>query len=454
MWGGGGAWGRGEDGSWQLLEGEEQEVAVVEELAQAGLEHVSKGSAHAEKAGASALTAAQKALKVGRAGSCDLALTDAGKALANTAVSSADAGVSAVEKALTCLRTYTEMSSTVRDTQSHMRRWRMAGTVDEEMEASCTELLTVTLKTANQAAKEAARAAIHAAVKACEVSRLLHNAVGELAVRQAEKEKAEAEARAKKEKEQEQEKSEEDDQDAEEELRKQKEAEEQARKELEEEEENLPNDAASLEKRVQVLLRVKNAMVLQEANAAVVSLQTQMHSLLPNRLQLLSVDKAVVQPISISQKRHLFSLLADLFDQGCDEFEKAAEEARAVQAAEKENISEEVPREAVLRAWWRDAYDSWLGWVLTGVKRRELAMPAPRVQVLRLASVVDMAAVCSMVETEVIRRVATIVHNLSDQSEIDSVKPFSEDSWRASNSELSAMCDDLILNVQGFVQGL
>ena len=126
-----------------------------------------------------------------------------------------------------------------------------------------------------QAIKECAKAAIDAAVAACEVSRLLSAAVRAVRAAQAEREDAareEAIKRRREEDERKQRQADGDDEPTEEERKEQERKKEEEAKEKEEEEakkedEPLPSDPTELEKKLHVMLRVKNTLLLKEVRA-------------------------------------------------------------------------------------------------------------------------------------------------------------------------------------------
>jgi hypothetical protein len=127
-----------------------------------------------------------------------------------------------------------------------------------------------------QVIKECAKAAIDAAVAACEVSRLLSAAVRAVRAAQAEREEAareEAIKRRREEDERKQRQADGDDEPTEEERKEQERKKEEEAKEKEEEakkeDEPLPSDPTELEKKLHVMLRVKNTLLLKEVRMRV-----------------------------------------------------------------------------------------------------------------------------------------------------------------------------------------
>ena len=55
-------------------------------------------------------------------------------------------------------------------------------------------------------------------------------------------------------------------------------------------------------------------------------------------------------------------------------------------------------RAAETAQWWEEALEGALGWVTTAVTTVEVAVPSPRAQILRLAAIVDAAALTFMAE--------------------------------------------------------
>lgn len=67
-------------------------------------------------------------------------------------------------------------------------------------------------------------------------------------------------------------------------------------------------------------------------------------------------------------------------------------------------------------SWWVPILDQTLGWVASAVENREVAVPAPRAQIVRLAALVDNNALCWMAEKELFGHVDAIVCKLTNLS--------------------------------------
>ena len=140
----------------------------------------------------------------------------------------------------------------------------------------CCELHRATLKTINQAIKECAKAAIDAAVAACEVSRLLSAAVHAVRAAQVERDQVARDEAVKKRREadeQAQRAADGDDEPTDDEKKQEQQRKEEAQKESEDtkEDEPLPSDPTLLEKKLHVMLRVKNTLLLKEVRCVCVS---------------------------------------------------------------------------------------------------------------------------------------------------------------------------------------
>lgn len=144
-----------------------------------------------------------------------------------------------------------------------------------------------------------------------------------------------------------------------------------------------------------------------QVNGNILKLQMEMQRLLQTRL--FSMNHAVVSP---EQKENLFSTVAELFDQSCSSLELALND---VSSRETFRCHYLAPLDERLRRWggvgqtartraaetaqwWEEAVESALGWVSTAVTTVEVAVPSPRAQILRLAAIVDAAALTLMAE--------------------------------------------------------
>jgi len=389
---------------------------------------------------------------------------DAGKEVVASAVKSADAGVAAVGKALTALKLYTEMSSTHASAEARMVQWRARELVDVEMEQMCSDLMVTTLKTTNEAVKECAKAAMAAAVSACEVSWLLHSAVAQLSSHAKQEEMKAKEAAAEEDEEEEEEMmTEEEKKDKEEEAKRraeeaaQKAAEEEERKKKQaEEDEELMKNPEKLEKKVQVLMMVKNTILLQESNANALRLQEQVLQLLRSRFNIQMNKQS--NPITVPQKQYLFETVADLLDQGCTDFEaslaKTEENSSDMEEDEMQGGESDEPRtpsaaskkrKKTAGEGWEGAFDTAFGWIIEGVESSRLALPSARVQILRMAVVVDVDALCQMAETEFFPRVAQTVY--PEAALQGNLGP----AWRKECSSLATRCDRVLTGFMNLV---
>jgi len=154
--------------------------------------------------------------------------------------------------------------------------------------------------------------------------------------------------------------------------------------------------------------------------------------------RLFSLEQCVVSP---EQKENLFATVAELFDHSCISFEEATLEESS-RDAETSGSGE----------WWVPALERTVGWVTAAVEKREVAVPSPRAQILRLAALVDSDALCWMAEKELFGSVDDIVRKL----EGDASEPEPEAAAQGSKEQvhdfrsklLEKRCRSLILGIR------